>query len=122
MASPEKRKATEDGRCFNLDWEKDFFFVDSENGPQCLVCRKKLAVYRKFNVRRHFETHHAASFGNLRSPAERDAKLRELKMAKELESTSEVCNYLLFWLKFLRLEVMKIRKQIIVGTGAKIPA
>lgn len=78
MSLPKKRKVNDEGRVFQEKWRTTYFFTVSRDKPICLICKQELAVLKEYNVKRHFDTHHAEKY------SEYTGKLREEK-AKELE-------------------------------------
>ncbi|XP_076298592.1 general transcription factor II-I repeat domain-containing protein 2B-like [Lasioglossum baleicum] len=59
-------------------WEKEFFVVDWNGQPRCLICNKNLSMKRS-NLSRHYDTHHAEFYKTF--PASYRAEL--LKEMKE---------------------------------------
>ncbi|XP_003739976.1 EPM2A-interacting protein 1-like [Galendromus occidentalis] len=57
MAS--KRSVAEEKRKFNPDWTQNYFFVEEDGEPLCLVCKSVLSVLKGYNLRRHYETKHS---------------------------------------------------------------
>ena len=78
MATPEqkRRKIESENRGFHSEWTKNFFFVEHCGKPLCLLCETSLAVFKEYNVKRHYDSHHKDTYHNM--PAE----LRELKIAE----------------------------------------
>jgi hypothetical protein len=56
--SNKKRKATEENRMFNPDWEHEFLFTMPDKKPVCLLCQNSIAVCKKTNLRRHYTSMH----------------------------------------------------------------
>ena len=46
------------GWLFQDEWTELYFFIESSKGPKCLICKDILAVNKKSNVQRHYETLH----------------------------------------------------------------
>jgi len=40
--------------------------------PACLVCSQQVSVWNKYNIRRHYETHHAESYLGLQGQPRRE--------------------------------------------------
>lgn len=59
MATTKKRKVDAECRSFQKKWTNDYFFVEVESKPVCLVCGVALAVMKKSNLERHYSTKHA---------------------------------------------------------------
>lgn len=52
-------------KSFKSDWTQSTFFVEVKHGAFCLLCppnQKLLASYRKFSLKRHFESHHPSVY------------------------------------------------------------
>ncbi|XP_056123046.1 general transcription factor II-I repeat domain-containing protein 2-like [Rhinichthys klamathensis goyatoka] len=72
-----KRKVDCEYRQFQPRWETEYLFCEYKEKPMCLICQESLAVFKEYNLRRHFETKHV-QYGNM------DMELRLLKV-KELK-------------------------------------
>ncbi|XP_033848211.3 protein FAM200C-like [Acipenser ruthenus] len=55
-----KRKKDDDYRSFQPEWTDQFAFVEKSGSAVCLICNERITSLKKSNVKRHFETHHAA--------------------------------------------------------------
>ncbi|KAK7877299.1 hypothetical protein WMY93_031991 [Mugilogobius chulae] len=49
-----------DKRHFKNTWEDEYFFTEINSKAVCLICNQSVAVLKEYNLRRHFETKHAA--------------------------------------------------------------
>uniref|UniRef100_A0A3Q3IZK0 SPIN-DOC-like zinc-finger domain-containing protein n=1 Tax=Monopterus albus TaxID=43700 RepID=A0A3Q3IZK0_MONAL len=65
-----------DKRHFKRTWEEEYFFTDINSKAVCLICSQSVAVLKEYNIRRHYETRHAA-FSRFKGEA-RKTKSREL--------------------------------------------
>lgn len=65
-----------DKRHFKRTWEEEYFFTDINSKAVCLICGQSVAVLKEYNIRRHYETRHAA-FSRFKGEA-RKTKSREL--------------------------------------------
>uniref|UniRef100_A0A3B3HDF5 SPIN-DOC-like zinc-finger domain-containing protein n=1 Tax=Oryzias latipes TaxID=8090 RepID=A0A3B3HDF5_ORYLA len=54
-----KRKKDEECRSFQ-DWTKEFAFEEKAGSAVCLICYDKIASMKRSNIKRHFDTRHAA--------------------------------------------------------------
>ena len=56
---PLKNKTSVDSECrvFKEKWTENYLFTKVNAKPVCLVCNQQVAVFKEFNIRRHFETH-----------------------------------------------------------------
>lgn len=66
-----------DKRHFKLAWEEEYFFTDINCKAVCLICNKPVAVQKEYNIRRHYNTKHAAAFSKYQGEA-RKKKSSEL--------------------------------------------
>ena len=57
-----------------------FFFIEERGKPFCLKCKRPLAVMKKENLKRHYETNHP-EFKNL------DGELRKMKIEEFKKNT-----------------------------------
>ena len=73
MSSVKKRKVVDERRVFQREWTEIFFFFEERGKPFCLKCKKMLAVTKKENLKRHYETNHP-ELKNL------DGELRKVKI------------------------------------------
>ena len=53
-----KRKVDSECRKFQTRWENEYFFAEVKGKCVCLICNETVAVIKKYNVQRHFETKH----------------------------------------------------------------
>lgn len=67
-----KRKVDSECRVFNIKWTSDYLFVESNNMLVCLVCSQSVSVKKEFNVRRHYQTQHAAKFDQMHGQLRQD--------------------------------------------------
>ena len=72
-----KRKIESECRVFNAQWTEKYFFTDVGNKATCLICNDAVAVFKEYNLKRHFETKHA-DFGKGLSIQELQKKAAEL--------------------------------------------
>ncbi len=73
-----KRKVGDEHRQFQEKWEMECFFVDHRGTPTCLICTEKVAVYKEYNVRRHYSTRHAEEYTKYQGD-ERNNRVANLK-------------------------------------------
>ena len=59
MSSAKKRKIADEKRVFQEEWTDMFFFIKKKEKPFCLKCKRELAVMKKENLKRHYETNHS---------------------------------------------------------------
>ena len=78
MAVSRKRKYQSKGRIFNENWTSDYFFIEYEDKPMCLICMEVLAVFKEYNLQRHHESKHKQEFDCLEGEL-RDLKINSLK-------------------------------------------
>jgi len=73
-----KRKIDSECRVFNLQWSNDYFFVQCKEKAVCLICQEAVAVFKEYNLRRHYESRHKDKYDNLQGQMRAD-KLSKLK-------------------------------------------
>lgn len=55
-----KRKYQEEHREFKIQWEEDFFFIERNSKPFCLICQSQISQFKVSNLKRHYETNHSS--------------------------------------------------------------
>lgn len=66
--------------CSSRKWRNFYFFVEVNGKPTCLICTQQVAVAKKYNIWRHYDTNHAVKYDK------HNGKLLEAKAA-ELEQS-----------------------------------
>lgn len=59
LLSKPKRKVDSEHRQFQERWTSQYFFVEFCGNAICLICKEKLAVFKEYNLRRHYSTKHS---------------------------------------------------------------
>ena len=72
-----KIKIDSEDRRFKDSWKLDYFFAEILNSCICLICNEKLAVFKEFNVKQHYQTRHADMYDTL-TGKERSEKVKQL--------------------------------------------
>ena len=57
-----KRKVDSECRIFKPSWTLDYFVTELQSSIICLVYQEKIAVFKEYNVKRHYQTKHADQF------------------------------------------------------------
>ena len=73
-----KRKVDSECRVFNEQWTHDYFFVQCKDKAICLICKEPVSVFKEYNVKRHYGTHHKDKYDSLQGQMRAD-KLAKLK-------------------------------------------
>ena len=73
-----KRKVGDEHRQFQEKWETDYCFLEHRGIPTCLICTEKVALYKEYNIRRHYLTRHAKEYAKYQGD-EREARVAKLK-------------------------------------------
>lgn len=73
-----KRKVDCKRRRFKDGWKLDYFFTEICNNWVCLICKETVAVFKEFNVKRHYQTKHANVYGKI-TGNDRSKKLKQLE-------------------------------------------
>ncbi|XP_069584553.1 general transcription factor II-I repeat domain-containing protein 2B-like [Ranitomeya imitator] len=63
--SAKKRKIDGECRVFNKEWTSKYLFTETKGKAVCLVCGEQIAVFKDYNLNRHYETKHAQKYKNL---------------------------------------------------------
>lgn len=82
-----KRKVTHECRVFNKDWTYNYFFTDVGEKAICLLCQDTVAVFKEYNLKRHYQSKHK-DYGQNLSQAE--LKNRADEMVKRLKQQQTV--------------------------------
>lgn len=79
---PKKRKVDNECRIFNKTWTAKYFFTEIKGKAVCLVCGTQVAVFKEYNLNRHYTTKHEDKYRNLSGEErarESDALLAKLQ-------------------------------------------
>jgi len=78
MSLSKQRKVDKECRVFQDIWSVFYFFDGGERDTcVCLVCPQQVSVMKKYNNRRHYETHHVERYRGLQGKPKRE-KVKEL--------------------------------------------
>ncbi|XP_027861956.1 general transcription factor II-I repeat domain-containing protein 2-like [Xiphophorus couchianus] len=77
MSGPKKRKVDTECRVFKKEWTTKYFFTDVRSTAVCLICQETVAVFKEYNISRHFATKHA-NYASKQSAQERAATAQRL--------------------------------------------
>lgn len=72
-----KRKIADENRKFSESWTEKYFFVESNKKCTCLICNYVIVVFKEYNLKRHYESKHAA-YSKLEKE-ERECKIKSLR-------------------------------------------
>jgi hypothetical protein len=61
MAS-KKRKVCDEGRGFIEDWTGEYFFIETDDKPVCLICQRTVSVMKEYNLKRRYGSKHKGKF------------------------------------------------------------
>lgn len=78
MAS-KKRKVDSECRVFKDEWTWKYFFTPIKDKPVCLICNEAVAVFKEFNISRHFVTKHNSATYETMTEEERKQKAGGLR-------------------------------------------
>lgn len=56
--SAKKRKIADENRKYIEEWKEKYFFIIQNTKLMCLICRETVAVFKEYNVKRHYEIKH----------------------------------------------------------------
>ena len=77
MSASKKRKLEDECCIFNIGWTKQYFFSNVKDTAVCLICHATVAMFKEYNLKRHFQTNHA-NFGKSLSNHELKTKASDL--------------------------------------------
>lgn len=77
MSGPKKRKVDRESRVFKKEWTTKYFFTEHRSSAVCLICQETVAVFKEYNISRHFATKHA-NYASKLSTKEREAAAEKL--------------------------------------------
>jgi hypothetical protein len=77
MSGLKKRKVDSECRVFNKEWTTKYFFTEVRSTAVCLICQETIAVFKEYNISRHFTTKHA-NYASKQSPQELAATAQRL--------------------------------------------
>ncbi|XP_067947134.1 general transcription factor II-I repeat domain-containing protein 2-like [Watersipora subatra] len=77
MSGPKKRKVDRECRVFKKEWTTKYFFTEHRSSAVCLICQETVAVFKEYNISRHFTTKHA-NYASKLSTKEREATAQRL--------------------------------------------
>lgn len=80
------RKVDGECRIFQDTWTFDYFFIEQNGKPTCLICLEKVAVNKVANIRRHYMTHHFGNFKKITGESRRD-EVKQLKSKFEKQTS-----------------------------------
>ena len=102
-------------RCFKREWIDQYFFILKDGKALCLICRTEIGYISHHNIKRHFNSTHAETYGPEKlSGFAREKALEEFKSRvnfENLPSSSGVSR------KSLVHASYKICKQIATSTS-----
>lgn len=64
-AHAKKRKIDAECRIFNKNWTAKYFFTEVGGKAVCLVCGEEIAMYKDYNLSRHYDKKHSEKYKNL---------------------------------------------------------
>ena len=62
-----KRKIIDCGRIFQDRWTEEYFFVQVNNQPICLICNKVVLEFKEYNIKRHYVTNHTPKYDKFKN-------------------------------------------------------
>ena len=86
MSVTKRRKIEDECRVFNDEWTTKYCFIKVGSKSVCLLCRESVAVFKEYNLKRHYQTKHS-DFGYNLTTEERKRKCLELVKNLEKQQT-----------------------------------
>ena len=62
METSKKRKLANEGGMFNKKWLENYFMIENNGKPFCLLCKQVIALMKEYNVKRRYETQHKMQY------------------------------------------------------------
>ena len=82
----EKRKIEDECRTFNTEWTYKYFFTNFGSKAVCLMCQESVAVFKEYNLKRHFQTKHG-NFGSKLSESKLQQKANDMVKSLKQQQT-----------------------------------
>ena len=76
MNPPKQRKIGNESRVFNQEWMLKYLFCNTDKKAVCLLCHETIAVFKEYNLKRHYKSKHE-DFGGKLSEDERKKKVAD---------------------------------------------
>ena len=73
-----QRKIEDECRTFNTEWTYKYFFTNFGSKAVCLICQEIVAVFKEYNLMRHFQTKHS-NFGSNLSESKLQQKANDMR-------------------------------------------
>ncbi len=91
MSVAKKRKVDSECRVFKEEWTTKYFFTNIGQKAVCLICQESIAVFKDYNLSRHFSSKHS-NYGVNLSPAEKANKYKMVILRhKDLHAYGKIC-------------------------------
>ena len=81
-----KRKIEDECRTFNTEWTYKYFFTNFGSKAVCLICQESVAVFKEYNLKRHFQTKHG-NFGSNLSESKLQQKVNDMVKSLKQQQT-----------------------------------
>lgn len=60
-SNSKKRNVADEGRTFKEKWTENYFFIEQNSTAVCLIGIDTVACFKEYNLKRHYDTRHAAT-------------------------------------------------------------
>ena len=81
-SAQKKRKIEDECRTFNTEWTHKYFFTNFGSKAVCLICQESVAIFKEYNLKRHFQTKHG-NFGSNLSESKLQQKASDMVKSKQ---------------------------------------
>ena len=108
MSEPKKRKVDSECRVFNKEWITKYFFTEVQSTAVCLICQETVAVFKEYNISRHFATKHA-NYASKQSTKEREVTAQRLMAYLQVSR--------IFFADKLRVKIQLPRRVLCLGSN-----
>ena len=84
--SAKKHKIEDECCTFNTEWTYKYFFTNFGSKAVCLICQESVAVFKEYNLKRHFQTEHG-NFGSNLSESKLQQKANDMRKSLKQQQT-----------------------------------
>lgn len=92
MLVSKKRKISDESRVFQEKWSNSYFCIRVKEKAICLICQESIAVMKKYNLKRHYSTKHAAKYDMIQGQLQIDKLALLMKNIQGQSSSIKKCH------------------------------
>jgi hypothetical protein len=91
MSVSKKRKISDESRVFQEKWSNSYIFIQVKE-KACLICQESIAVMKEYNLKRHYNTKHAAKYNMIQGQLRIDKLALLMKNIQGQSSSIKKCH------------------------------